>query len=78
MGYIVRISGWRDGLQKVSMTKSIRAMTDLGLKDSKACTERVLEGEVVELAIDDSEVAVQLARRLDELGAEAQALGDPT
>ena len=44
----------------------------LGLKDAKACTDQVLEGSSVSIAVTDWNAAVQLAEALQALGAEAR------
>ena len=63
------IIGWNDGLQKVSMTKILRSKSGLGLKESKAVTDAVLDGEVIDLEIEDSEIAKELAAELTKIGA---------
>lgn len=68
----VRISGWRAGLKKVSMTKTIRDRTQLGLKEAKTCTNRVLDGESVNVPVADWAAALDLAETLQALGAEAR------
>lgn len=68
----VRITGWRYGLKKVSMTTTIRDALDLGLADAKRCTDRVLDGEVVVLDVPSREAAIALAGALHELGADVE------
>ncbi len=65
----VIITGWRIGLQKIGMTKLIREYTDFGLKASKDCTDRVLDGETVTIAVESVDHAMQLAARLQHIGA---------
>ncbi len=68
----VRITGWRYGLKKVSMTTTIRDALGLGLAEAKQCTNRVLDGEVVVLDLPDREAAIALADALHELGADVE------
>lgn len=72
MNSVVRITGWRPGLEKVSMTHSIRRASGLNLAESKSCTDRVLDGETVEINVRDSEAAPMLAAKLNALGAVAE------
>lgn len=69
----VIITGWRSGLHKIRMTKLIREYTDLGLKVSKNCTDRVLDGETVTVAVETDDHATQLAVRLQQIGAVTEA-----
>ena len=58
------------------MTKAIQRCSDLGLGGSKSCTDRVLEGETVDVYVHDVHVAKQLTQELQALGAVA-AVVDP-
>jgi hypothetical protein len=74
MSPTVRITGWRTGLKKVSMTKAIQRSSALDLADSKSCTDRVLEGETVDVTVHDVHVARELAQELQALGASADVV----
>lgn len=76
MSPTVRITGWRKGLQKISMTKAIQRSAALGLADAKSCTDRVLNGETVDVSVSDARVARELAQELQALGADADVLED--
>ena len=67
----VVISGWREGLRKVSLTQELQTGGSLSLAAAKAVTDRVLDGVSVSLGQPSREAAEQLARRLDALGAVA-------
>lgn len=67
----VRITGWRPGLLKVSMTQAIRDHTTLGLGAAKAITDAVLRGELASVPVRDWATAVRLAEHLQGLGADA-------
>ncbi len=73
----VRITGWSIGLRKVSMTTTIREYTELGLKESKAATDNVLSGGVVELTVADILIARTLAKKLKDLGGIAGVVEEP-
>ncbi len=66
----VIISGWREGLHKINMTKLIWEYTLLGLSEAKACTDRVLDGQQVILQIEDQQAAKQLIKRLESIGVD--------
>lgn len=68
----VRITGWRAGLQKVSVTQAIRGETDMGLGAAKAITDAVVRGEPASVPVSDWATAVRLAEHLQELGADAR------
>jgi hypothetical protein len=67
----VEIHGWREGFLKISCTNLLRDRLGLGLREAKACTDRILDGEFVTLSIADRQVAVRLAEELRALGADA-------
>jgi len=57
------------GLQKVAMTKLLRAGLSLSLPDAKNCTDDVLDGKAVAFNVEDIEAAEALAGALENLGA---------
>ena len=64
----VRLTGWREGAQKIEGTKSIRALTDLGLGDSKRCIDDALAGRTTDIPVRDTGTAIALQSKLDHLG----------
>lgn len=74
MGTIVRIRGWRPGLKKVSMTLVVRHLAQLHLGVARSVTDRVLDGEVVDVAVGDARAAGELAQELQALGALAEVV----
>lgn len=68
----VRITGWRAGLKKVSMTMAIRDETRMGLGAAKSITDAVLEGNTAAVPVRDWRAAIRLAEALEALGAEAR------
>lgn len=68
--HMVHITGWRAGLYKINLTKTVRAHLGGGLAEAKGCTDQVLDGIEVTLCVPNAETARVLARELDVLGAE--------
>ncbi len=76
MSSIVRIMGWRTDCQKVSMTQVIQRYRGLGLREAKSCTDRVLEGGVVDVKVSDASDAEEMVRELWAAGADAEVAKD--
>lgn len=72
----LEIRGWREGFRKIACTHLLRDRAHLTLAEAKACTDRVLEGQLVTLSLPDSEIALRLAQELYELGAD-ETVTDP-
>lgn len=65
----LRITGWRPALLKVSHTLFIRERFGLSLSEAKEVTDRVLDGEPVELLLPQPGDIHGIARKLTTLGA---------
>ena len=65
----VIVTGWKPGLQKVSMTRLILDQSRLGLAESKACTDRLLDGGTVEITMLTRDAAESLASDLNSINA---------
>lgn len=74
---VVRIRGWRQGLQTASMIQTIRGLADVSLAEAKVMSERVLDREVVDVAVRDAATARELAAELQRLGADAEVVAQP-
>ena len=59
------------------MTLVVRRLAQLGLRDAKSVTDRVLDGEVVDVYVGDPRIAQELAQELQALGAVAGIVDDP-
>jgi ribosomal protein L7/L12 len=70
----VIITGWREGLRKISVSRLLREHCGLGLRDSKTCVDRVLGGKSVRVTVADRETSETLIGRLAEAGAVAEAV----
>ena len=65
---LVRVTGWRRGLQKISMTKVYRRELGITLKPAKEMTDALLAGEVQEFEVMPDSRAVAIAEELRQLG----------
>lgn len=68
----LRITGWRTGLKKISMTDLLHTKAGLTIAAAKDATDRVLEGQLVNVSCDSPDEAASLASALIELGADIQ------
>ena len=69
--HTVVLKGWKPGnptVQKISLTKAIRAATGKGLAESKGCTDTVLSGEDVALMFATAAEAQHFATIAQKLG----------
>jgi hypothetical protein len=71
---LVEISGWREGIKKISCTRLVQERLGIGLAAAKAYTDQVLDGERVTVAVDPLDAAIQLADDLNALGMVARVL----
>jgi len=65
----VRLTGWREGLQKIALSRLIREKSGLGLAEAKEFTDRLLEGEEVVVRCISANDAGELERQAADLGA---------
>ncbi|MEO6524197.1 MAG: hypothetical protein ABIN91_21100 [Mucilaginibacter sp.] len=65
----VIITGWRYGLQKISLTKLQADSLNMGLKESKKNVTDILDGKQVEFDIPDIKVAKKFMLEAEWLGA---------
>ena len=66
---VLKVIGYRWGLEKVSMTKTYRDQVGLNLKQAKSLTDDLLEGKAIVLNIEDEEEAEALKEKLCKIGA---------
>ncbi|HEV8638993.1 MAG TPA: hypothetical protein VG370_32705 [Chloroflexota bacterium] len=74
----VRLTAWRRGLLKISLTRLIQRETGLTLKPAKECTDRLLGGEVISIVVPDAEAARRFVREADAIGANAEIVSEET
>lgn len=68
----VILTGWRPGLQKISLDMLLAKRLDVSIVVAKKYVDDLLAGEVIELEID-SDSAPEFVRELEELGVECTA-----
>jgi ribosomal protein L7/L12 len=66
------INGWNVGLDKVLLTKTLRAEFDYSLSEGKSITDKVVDNEEVKIPLNrEASEAEELVRKLREIGAKA-------
>jgi hypothetical protein len=73
----VRLFGWSPGLNKVRLTKLIHSSAGVPLNEAHAAVNRLLAGEVVELRMDSTQTAEQLAVSATALGVQVECISTP-
>jgi hypothetical protein len=66
----LRLTGWRYGLRKVSMTQALQRHARLSLSEAKQVTDRVLDGELVDIECPTESDRLLLGEALVALGAD--------
>lgn len=64
------LNGWKEGMDKVGLTKLQTELPGITLKMAKANTDQLLNGEEVFIYIADEHTAVRFCHVLDQLGVE--------
>ncbi len=70
----VILKSWREGLEKVSLTKLQVDMLGKSLKQSKSNVNLLLDGEEVVIEIDDLDLADKFLKEAEKLGVICQLL----
>ena len=66
------INGWSIGLNKIELTKALRAEFGYSLSEGKSITDQVVDNEEIRIPFDRApSVAEDFVRRLREIGAKA-------
>ena len=65
----VMLEGWRNGFEKVSLTKLQMEKLGISLKESKSNVDVLLAGESVSLEIKDYILAYDFLKKAEEIGA---------
>jgi ribosomal protein L7/L12 len=67
------IYGWSSGLDKISLTKTLRAEFGYSLADGKSITDRVLANEEVRISLEGRTIedCTNILGKLQEIGAKA-------
>lgn len=73
---IIIIKSWREGLQKVSLTKLQNDLLKKSLKESKNNVDLLLDGNEIRIVIEDIALAEEFVLRANEIGAECILVPD--
>lgn len=68
MMYKVVMLGWREGLQKVSLSKLQMELLNKGLKEAKNNVDSLLEGNEVVIKIENENLAKEFSDKANSLG----------
>lgn len=71
----LRITGWRVGLQKISLTKLLQDQAGLGLAAAKQAVDDVLDGRPANVTLPASVDARSVVESVRALGADCEVLG---
>lgn len=70
----VIFESWREGLEKVSLTKLQMDKLGLSLKESKSNVDSLLEDEKIILEIDDENLAREFLNEAEKIGVNCKFL----
>ena len=65
----VILTGWREGLQKVALTKLQTELLHKPLKEAKTNVDKLLAGSAIALEVENSAVAAHFMVQAQALGA---------
>ncbi|MFL9844925.1 hypothetical protein [Flavobacterium rhizosphaerae] len=60
--------GWKEGLQKVSLTKLQHEMLGMSLREAKQNVDLLLEGKEIVVEIDNNDLAVKFMKEAEAIG----------
>ena len=67
--YTVRLTGWRPGLRKISLTDALVEFGELPVTEAKHMVDRLLTGATVEIIVRGTYPPEGVVRTLQEIGA---------
>lgn len=70
----VILESWRDGFEKVSLTKLQVNMLGKSLKESKSNVDLLLDDEKVSIEIDDLDLVGEFLREAEKIGVNCKLL----
>ncbi|MFB3389575.1 hypothetical protein [Flavobacterium sp. LAR06] len=70
----VVLESWREGLQKVSLTKLQHEKLGISLLDSKTNTDLLLDDRIVILEIEDIEIAKEFLKQAERIGVNCKII----
>jgi hypothetical protein len=66
----ILMKSWRDGMEKVSLSKLQMEFLRIPLSQAKANVDKLLDGEQIKIEIEDSNIAKEFIKRADEIGVD--------
>jgi hypothetical protein len=66
----ILMTGWRDGMKKVSLSKLQMEYLKVSLSQAKMNVDKLLDGEQIKIEIDDLEIAREFIKRADDIGVD--------
>ena len=67
---IVIMNGWRAGMQKVSLSQLQVEFLQIPLKNAKDNVDKLLEGQIIKINVDNEYIATEFVRRAEKLGVD--------
>ncbi len=64
----IKITGWEEGMQKISLTKLQTEYFKMSLKEAKMNVDNLLDGEDIEIDIKRKEIAQEFIQKAKEIG----------
>ena len=72
----VIFEGWREGLEKVALTKLQVDLLGMSLRESKTNVDSLLDDKKVVIEIDDLELAHEFMKNADKIGVNCRLIED--
>jgi hypothetical protein len=66
----ILLTGWREGMEKVTLCKLQMEYLNLPLTQSKHNVDKLLNGELIKIEVHDIELAREFIRQADKIGAD--------
>jgi hypothetical protein len=70
----VLLESWREGLEKVSLTKLQMEKLGMSLKESKSNVDSLLENDQIILEINDENLAIEFLTEAEKIGVNCKFL----
>ena len=64
----VRLTGWEEGMQKISLTKLQTEYFKMSLKEAKTNVDNLLVGEEIEIDVKQKEIAQEFIQKARDIG----------
>lgn len=65
---IVKLIGWEEGMQKISLTKLQMEFFELSLKEAKTNVDKLLDGNTIEIEVKSDTKAKHFIRKASDIG----------